>query len=62
MQLVKNLRAGAGDIRDMSLIPGLGRYSGVRNGTLLQYVAWRIAWTEETGGLQSIGSQGVRHN
>ena len=24
--------------------------------------AWRFAWTEELGGLQSIGSQGIRHN
>ena len=23
---------------------------------------WRITWTEEPGGLQSIGSQRVRHN
>ena len=25
-------------------------------------LAWRIPWTEETGGLQSMGSQRVRHN
>ena len=25
-------------------------------------LAWRIPWTEETGGLQSIGLQKVRHN
>ena len=25
-------------------------------------LAWRIPWTEEPGGLQSIGSQGVRHD
>ena len=24
--------------------------------------AWRIPWTEEPGGLQSLGSQRVRHN
>ena len=29
-------------------------YSGV--------FAWRIPWTKEPGGLQSIGSQRVRHN
>ena len=23
--------------------------------------AWRIPWTEESGGLQSMGSQGVGH-
>ena len=25
-------------------------------------LAWRIPWTEEPGGLQSMGSQGVGHN
>ena len=25
-------------------------------------LAWRIPWTEESGGLQSMGSQRVRHN
>ena len=24
--------------------------------------AWKIPWTEEPGGLQSMGPQGVRHN
>ena len=24
--------------------------------------AWRVPWTEEPGGLQSMGSQRVRHN
>ena len=25
-------------------------------------LAWKIAWTEEPGGLQSMGSQRIRHN
>ena len=25
-------------------------------------LAWRISWTEDPGGLQSMGSQGVRHD
>ena len=25
-------------------------------------IAWRIPWTEEPGGLQSVGSQRVRHD
>jgi len=25
-------------------------------------LAWRIPWMEEPGGLQSVGSQRVRHN
>ena len=24
-------------------------------------LAWRISWTEESGGLQSMGSQRIRH-
>ena len=25
-------------------------------------LAWRVPWIEEPGGLQSMGSQGVRHD
>ena len=35
--VVKNLPANAGDARDMSSIPGSGRFSGVGNGNPLQY-------------------------
>ena len=35
--VVKNLPANAGDIRDMSLIPGSGRSPGRGNGNPLQY-------------------------
>ena len=31
-------------------------------GTHSSILAWKIQWTEEPGGLQSIGSQRVRHN
>ena len=34
---------------------------GKGNGNPLQY-SWRIPWTEESGGLQFIESQRVRHN
>ena len=30
--------------------------------TLSSILAWGIPWTEESGGLQSMGSQRVRHN
>ena len=33
--VVKNPSANAGDARDMSLIPGLGRSPGLRNGNPL---------------------------
>ena len=35
--MVKNLPANAGDIRDMGLIPGLGRFPGGGHGNTLQY-------------------------
>jgi len=35
--VVKNLPANAGNTRDMSLIPGLGRSTGVGKGNPLQY-------------------------
>ena len=47
---------------DTSSIPGLGRSPGVGNGTSSNILAWKIPWTEEPGGLQSKGSQRVRHD
>ena len=32
------------------------------NGNTSSILAWEIPWTEEPGGLQSMGSQRVRHN
>ena len=54
--MVKNPAANAGDA---GLIPGLGRSPGEENGSIL---AWEIPWTEEPGGVQSMGSQGIRHD
>ena len=59
---VKNPPANAGDGGDAGLIPGLGRSPGEGHGNPLQYLAWRIPWTEEPGSLQSIGSQRIRHD
>ena len=50
--VVKSLPAQAGDIRDAGLIPGSGSSPGGGNGNPLQYLGWRIPWTEEPGGLQ----------
>ena len=60
--LVKNPFAKAGDTRDMGSIPGLGRFPGGRNANPFRILAWKILWTEEPGGLQTTGSQRVRHN
>ena len=38
-------------------IPELGRSPGGGNGNLLHILVWEIPWTEESGGLQSVGSQ-----
>ena len=38
-------------------IPGLGRSPGVGNATHSSVLAWKISWTEEPGGLQSMESQ-----
>ena len=60
--VVKNPPADAGNIRDVGLIPGSGRSLGKGNATCSSILAWRIPWTEEPGGLQSMGSQRVRHD
>ena len=48
---------------DMVLIPGSGKSSGVGDGNPFQYSCLENSTdTEESGGLQSIGSQRVRHD
>jgi len=41
--VVKNLPANAADTREAGSIPGLGRSTGVRNGSLLQYSCLEIS-------------------
>ena len=53
-------KASAYNAGDPGSIPGLGRSSGEGNGN--PFLAWKIAWTEEPGGLQSMGLQRVGHN
>ena len=48
--------------RDPGSVPGLGRSPAEGNGNPLQYIAWKIPWTEEPGRLQSMGSQRVGHD
>ena len=47
---------------DMGLISGSGRCPGDRNSNHSRILAWEIPWTEEPGGLQSMGSQRVGHD
>ena len=53
--MVKNLPANAGNIRNQSM----GREDHLEKGmeTHSSMLAWRILWTEEAGGPQSIGSR-----
>ena len=58
--MVKNAPANARDARDAGLIPGSGRSPGVGSGNPpLQYSCLGNPWTEEPGGLQSMGLQRV---
>ena len=45
-------------------VPSLGGEDPPEKGTDIHsnILAWRIPWTEESGGLQSIGLQNVGHN
>ena len=55
----KQSTCNAGDTADVGLIPGSERSPGGGNGNPLQYSCWEIPWTEESGGLQSVGLQKV---
>ena len=60
--LVKNLPANAGDVRNV--VQPLGQEDPLEDGmaTHSSILAWRVPWTEEPGGLQSIGSHRVGHD
>ena len=52
--VVKNLPANAGDAAS---IPGVERSPEKGMATYSSILAWEIQWTEEPGGLQSMGLQ-----
>ena len=56
--MIKNPPASLRDLRDMGSVPEFGGAPGTHS----SIPAWRIPWTEEPGGLQSMGLQRVRHN
>ena len=62
--MVKSLPANTGDIKDTSLIPGLGSSPRVGNGSSLQYsfLEHPIDIEAYIGRIQSIGMQRVRHD
>ena len=53
--VTKNPPANAGDARDLGWIPGLEDPLEKEMATYSSILAWKIAWTEEPGGLQSWG-------
>ena len=60
--VVKIQPANAGDLWDVGSIPGSGRPLDEGMATDSSILAWRIPWTEEPEGLQSVGSQRVGHD
>ena len=60
--MVKNPPTIAGDTGVVSSVLGSGRSPGKGNGNLVQYSYLENPWTEESGGLQSLGSQRVGYN
>ena len=54
--------ASAGAVKYVGLIRGLEDPLGKALTTHFSILAWRIPWTEETDGLQSMGSQRVGHD
>ena len=60
---LKNPPANASNAGDTGSISGSEISLGGGNGNLHSSIlAWKVPWTEEPGGLQSMGSQKVRHN
>ena len=60
--VVKNPPAYAGDLRAAGSIPGPGDPLEKGMASHSSLLAWRIPWTEEPDGLQSLGSQRVGHH
>ena len=60
--VVKNPPANAGDAGDQGSIPVLEDPLEQEMATYSSILAWEIPWTEEPGGLQSMGLQRVRRD
>ena len=56
------IKASAHNVGDLGLTPGLGRSPGEGNGNPSSILAWKIPWTEEPGGLCSMGPERVGHD
>ena len=60
--MAQNPPASAEDVRDVSSTPGLGSSPGEGIGNLLQFSCLENPMGRRACGLQSIGSQRVKHN
>ena len=59
--IVKTLPAKARYVRGVGVIPGWEDPLEKGMAILSSILTWRILWTQELGGLQSMGSQRVEH-
>ena len=59
--MIKNLPASAGNVRDRHSIPGWEDPLEKGMASHSSILAWRILWTKEPGGLQSVELHRVRH-
>ena len=61
MLVIKNLPANAGDLRDLGLIPGLGRYPGGGHGNPRQYSCLENPTDRETW-MEGYSPQGCKES
>ena len=62
VQWYKNLPANAEDAEDAGLIPGSGRPLKKETTTSSSILAWKVPWTAEPGGPESMESHRVGHD
>ena len=55
-------KESAYNVGDLGSTPELGQFPGGGHGSPLQYSCLENPWTEEPGGLQSMGSQRVGYD
>ena len=60
--MVKDLPANAGDTRDRGSMPGWEDLLEKEMVTSSSILGWQNPWTEEPGGLESMGLQRIGHD
>ena len=55
-------KESACNVGDLGVIPGLGDPLEMEMATHSSILSWKIPWTEEPGGVWSIGSERVGHD